>query len=143
MEFKKICSRCKIAKSPDKFSTDNSKKDGKNKYCRHCRSILYAGYRERNPDISKNASRRWRLNNPERNKARMEKWQDENQDHLKEYRKKYGKKNSARIAKRVTKWQKENPEKVEECRKIYYAKNRKEIIRKVRLWQKKQKMKCN
>lgn len=100
----KKCTKCCIEKELLEFNRSKLYSDGHRVECRECQKIRSSIYRKKNrekinesqrvqyqlnPQIQKERSLRWKINNPENyklsNSSRSKKWEEKN----KEYRKKY------------------------------------------------------
>lgn len=60
----KVCSKCKIDKILKDFHKQSRRKDGLHPWCKECISIVG----KLRQDIKNEQTRKWRLNNPEKNK---------------------------------------------------------------------------
>ena len=69
----KTCSKCKCQKDIELFNKNRTTPDGREHYCRPCRREAYAVWRAANKELAVEATRQWRLNNPQAAKesARM------------------------------------------------------------------------
>lgn len=104
----KICSKCKVELSVDKFGKDKSSKDGLVCYCRDCRIVIEKKYRTENADKKKETCKKYYENNKQKESAR---------------KKKYAKENPEILQKRKRKYTIENPDKIKETSKKYYEEN--------------------
>ena len=72
----KRCPKCGASKSPEEFSVDRSKRDGRCVHCKACQSArkkaLWADPAQR--AVMSAANRRWHAENPEKNTARTRQW---------------------------------------------------------------------
>lgn len=81
----KVCTRCKVDQPLSEFSPNKTGKYGKQSRCKACyREIRMESYRK-DPAKDQAMSRRWKLNNPERNSQIMREWRDANVEHRKAY----------------------------------------------------------
>lgn len=53
----KLCNKCGLSKSVERFSKDRRSRDGLQTYCKECRSVENRVYRDRNPDYFRNWQR--------------------------------------------------------------------------------------
>jgi hypothetical protein len=83
----KKCSKCKIEKSLDNFSSNKSNKDGKNNYCKSCDKVRVKRYQENNKSQTLLYLKDWRDNNPDYDKN----YTKNNYEKSRNYRKKYQK----------------------------------------------------
>lgn len=61
-----ICGLCKKIKNPDEFYSDRKKINGLTTYCKECIKEKSKGSYARNPERCKEAMKKWRKNNPEK-----------------------------------------------------------------------------
>ena len=107
----KICTTCKQEKELDNFYYH--KVHGYIASCREC---------------EKKKARFYRLNNPEKCKAKSKKWRDNNIS----YQQEYHKKNAKKICQRSKQWLKDNPEKAKQTYLKNYAKNKDQYLERSR-----------
>jgi hypothetical protein len=81
----KYCPRCKIEKSLDCFSPDNTRKDRKAGHCRSCNTKAKADWRLRNPEKNKQSSHNWYLENKEYSAAQRKRWRKDNPKRSRDY----------------------------------------------------------
>ncbi|MHA1210850.1 MAG: hypothetical protein ACTSSH_00165 [Candidatus Heimdallarchaeota archaeon] len=89
--------KCQMKKNEDEFTTDNHRKDRKNKYCKDCVRIINKEYRKKNLEFCLKQNRDYYWDHREEMMAKTEKWQKENAERLKLYRRNYYLENRERI----------------------------------------------
>jgi 5-methylcytosine-specific restriction endonuclease McrA len=62
----KTCKRCRLPKPCNAFGVERRAKDGRDCYCRRCRTELRAAARAAHPETLERARRRWLAEHPER-----------------------------------------------------------------------------
>ena len=70
----KICSKCKTEKSVTDFHTADSKRGSRRAECKLCWCQASKKWRLENPEKCSAASKKWRLKNPEKCSAANKKW---------------------------------------------------------------------
>jgi 5-methylcytosine-specific restriction endonuclease McrA len=65
----KRCSKCRETKTTDNFGFQKRRKDGRNPWCRACKSIDSAAWHAKNTDRVAEQKKIWRANNPDKVKA--------------------------------------------------------------------------
>lgn len=95
----KICAKCKEEKSAECFSVSKRSKDGLDRLCRTCTSIVNKASRTRNKEKIKVRNSIKYANNKEKIKAKSAKYYAENRDVALERRKEYRDKNKHKLAK--------------------------------------------
>jgi hypothetical protein len=135
----KICKKCNIIKTLDKFGNNKLEKDGKNRYCKLCELERSKQYRENNRQKINESAKKYRKNNPENYKKSIEKYLEKNpnmesKNRLKLYRQtpEFRKKENERVKDYYIK----NIEKERERRKLFYQKNKKKEREKNDNWRK-------
>lgn len=68
----KICSRCKVEKESCDFYSHPRTKDGLQSYCRDCKRIIDREYIARHREERKQATKRWRNDNPDKVEAQYQ-----------------------------------------------------------------------
>ena len=91
----KTCRRCNQGLTESKFGVNRATKDGLHKMCKECRNADEKRLRVLNPQVTRQANKRWRAQNPERTKFHRDKYFN---NHRSEY------------AARATAWLKAHPE---------------------------------
>jgi len=114
----KVCNKCKIKKSLDKFDKDNRSKNGIQSICKSCRKI-------------------YRLENKNKIKNEFENWKNKNNEHYKDYKKNYNLKYKNENKQWKKEWYEKNKEIIREKRKIKYQTNKEEINKKNKEWREK------
>jgi hypothetical protein len=61
----KICKKCGLTKPLELYGDNKTKIDGKSIYCKECERLRGIEYRKKNPEKSKESSKKWRDNNVE------------------------------------------------------------------------------
>ena len=100
----KICTKCKVAKSPDCFKRDRQQSSGLYPSCKECVTAYRKAYNERKklglPPIirvkqtkeeKKEYHRQWNIDNAERIKETKRKYRAENKDRINAYRREWSK----------------------------------------------------
>jgi len=104
----KKCSKCIIEKDLSEFNKSKLYFDGHRAECRECQKKNSKLYREKNkdkineklrtqyklnPEIQKNRSEKWKINNPDNyklsNYKRNKKWEEKNEEYRKKYKNEY------------------------------------------------------
>jgi 5-methylcytosine-specific restriction endonuclease McrA len=112
----KVCSKCKLAKSLDSFSTDKQKISGLRSNCRACDKARLdaSGYgktyyqNNRETRLAKEAQRR--AQNREQENKRSRKWKQENKERCRVVNAAWNRNNRERAHQNATAWRKANPE---------------------------------
>jgi hypothetical protein len=76
----KKCCTCKIEKPRSEFGPMARKKDGLRPNCKPCKAAESRLYRQRNPEKSKEATKRWAVNNRSRKLAYDRAWLEANKE---------------------------------------------------------------
>lgn len=114
--MEKICSRCKIKQSVDKFSRKKAAIDGKQAYCKSCSTIKRRERYRANPEIGRAEARKQYHKDPKKHIERNRRWREANWDKVLSNRKRYEIENKELIAERSRAWVEANPEKVSAAR---------------------------
>jgi len=85
---KKRCTVCGDIKSVDEFNEYKKHKDGLTSQCKKCLAKYAKKYRKNNPEKEKEATKKWRKNNSEYYKEWHKKWRKNNPEYYKELQKK-------------------------------------------------------
>jgi len=101
----KICSKCKEEKNFECFYKDKTRKDGFRSRCKKCCLIESYDYENRNPNVVKNKTLKYRLTNKDKVKLSNKKWREKNADYIKE---------------RIKIWKKNNKNHIKEYKKNKY-----------------------
>ena len=80
----KICSKCKEEKIVSSFYKDKRVKDRFRSKCKKCCLIDSYDYENRNPNVVKNKTLKYRKNNQDKIKLTNKKWREKNSDYIKE-----------------------------------------------------------
>ena len=95
----KVCSKCNKEKQPTEFNNRSDSKDGKDIYCRICKSEMTKQWKTKNPDklreCHKKSDKNWYQNNKQHKLETNAKWKENNTDHVKEWFKNYKKEREA------------------------------------------------
>lgn len=83
----KKCSKCKISKDLNNFSSNRSNKDGKSNYCKMCDKIRVNQYQVLNKDKTLEYLKKWRKENPDYDKN----YTKDNYEKSRKYRTQYQK----------------------------------------------------
>ena len=112
--MEKKCSTCKEMKDGQEFGKRKTNPDGLRTQCKLCESI---------------AAKKWRKNNPEKEKARKAKYRNNPANHAKEleYKKKYREEHKEEIKERARKHYLENQESNKEKARLYREANSEKI----------------
>ena len=142
----RICTKCDIEKSLDKYSKSKKNKLGLRAQCKECDR----NYRLDNSKSIKDYQKKYSLENRENSIKYLKNYRVENRKYLKE-KAKYNRIRDVDIIKlRSKKYYKENKKKLLEKSKKYYKENKKEIVEKGRIYRKEKrnndplfKLECN
>lgn len=104
----KICTKCKIEKSKNKFSKKSKSKDGLSYWCRECSSL---------------EKKVWDENNKEQKRYRSKIWNDNNVERVKDNKRNYKENNKEKIKNDNKTWQQVNPNKIHTNNKKYRINN--------------------
>jgi len=117
----KTCTSCGVEKIITDFGKRNDTQDGRRSQCKSCRSVVNREW-QKSPKAKDYASQ-WVKNNPDRVKAKSDKYWKNNPDKLKAKRARYEAKWRKRYPEKANakslKWRKENPNKVKEIAKKF------------------------
>lgn len=91
----KKCSGCKLVKLKTEFADSKGTLDGKRAYCIPCKALESRRYREKNYEKSREATRNWAKNNPEKRLERQRRYQAQLENRV-----------SASISSRIYTWMK-------------------------------------
>ena len=105
----KVCSICNVSKSIDSFSVVKKGKPERRATCKKCKNKSSMLWREKNRGKSREASKNWRINNPEKYKANYRK--QNKTERQKESVKTWIKNNHEKHLNNQYAWRKRNPEK--------------------------------
>lgn len=117
--MEKQCTKCSENKLLTDFGNDKSKKDGKNVYCRSCKSIMDKEFRNKNLESKREKDREYARNNSEANRLRAKTWYYNNQDKARARNKQYFKENYNKIKETQAKWDIQNSDKIKEYMRNY------------------------
>lgn len=106
----KTCYNCRVEKPYSDFHKDSSRKDGCQRACKPCISILSAKRHAQNADKRKVQWAAWSAENKDKIKAKDEKYRLENKDRVTAYRKEYYAANKESILAVGAKYRADNPE---------------------------------
>ena len=112
--MEKKCTKCGEVKALDLFSNRKTGKDGKNSQCKECAKEATREWRLENPEKAREATRKWYLKNVEKERERFREWRLENPEKVREATRKWRLENPEKARERFRKWRLENPEKVRE-----------------------------
>ena len=105
----KTCSKCEVEQDLGQFSPNKATRDKLCSQCKSCRREAQRVYRANNAEAQRQATRRWRAENPDLCKELAKK----------QYEKDKEKRNAA-----SRKWREENPEKAKASSKSWVERNR-------------------
>lgn len=115
----KRCSKCGETKLIDNFGFQKRRKDGRNPWCRACKSI---------------AGKEYEARYKERRETQRKNWLDANRDKHNAYHREYSKKNRERVHAAWKKWRDKNPEKVLQWARDDYWRNREARLASAKAW---------
>ncbi len=119
----KRCVKCETDKPIEQFNNISRSIDGKDGYCKDCRSIMNKDYRDNNGDILKIKASEFRSKNAELIRARSKKYKEENPETVKLANKASWIKNRHKYRDTIKQYRDTN--KVElQAKKLAYRKNR-------------------
>lgn len=104
----KICTRCNIEKSVEKFSSNKRLKSGLASRCKECHSEMY---------------REWRIKNAEYKSVKKREWYLQNREHALQYAKDYVEENKDQVSIKNKRWYENNREYILNKAKEYYKNN--------------------
>lgn len=84
----KICSKCGIEKPVNEFYKDRRSKDGLRSHCKECHNLSSRKWRSENPEKQRERCRKWQADNPERNREHSRKWAADNREKRNAYQRK-------------------------------------------------------
>lgn len=138
----KVCTKCGLELDINKFGKLKSSKDGLSYRCKCCNREDGDKYRKENGEKEKERlqkyyienknkvderNKKYNLNNSEKVKERQKKYTEKNVELIKEYRKKYKKENNEKIIESSKRYYIGNKEQINEVHKIYKSNNKEEI----------------
>ena len=83
--MEKMCTKCKIEKELTEFKRHKETKDGLDSWCRACYAAAQRKWRKENPEKERAGVEKWRKENPEKVRAAREKYREENRKINREY----------------------------------------------------------
>ena len=115
----KTCTGCRetFPATLEYFNKAKKGKFGMYARCKTCRSEQSRKWRKENPEKDRERKRKWRKENPEKAKEQSRKWKKENPEKDRAHKRKWRKENLEKDRGQKRKWKKENPEKVKEHHK--------------------------
>lgn len=108
----KICTKCGVEKSADEFYREPTLKSGLHSHCKEC---------------SRNKSKNYRINNPERVRTTQQKWYEDNSDKVKAYSRQYYDKNAEKARAYSRQWRLDNSARHKENLASWRAENKDRI----------------
>lgn len=93
----KYCAKCGETKDKSEFSKQPNRADGLRAYCRPCKAKESREYRERNPEASLEATRRWARVNKERKAETNKLWVSNNRDWVNKRAKRWADRNKKKL----------------------------------------------
>lgn len=121
----KVCSKCGEGKSPEEFSRDKRKKDGRRPDCKACASAHY----QANKDKITERQRAYYQANKEKHRRLTKAWREANPDKAKEISRAYYEANKERINKRTGAYAKVNRDRKNELARNWNRANPDKIRR--------------
>lgn len=94
----KKCSKCDVIRDRSEFYNYIDSSDGLHSQCKKCMSSYDKKWRENNPEKDRQRNKNWRDNNPDREKEHTRKWRSKNINKVRELAKKnYHKNKQVRV----------------------------------------------
>jgi hypothetical protein len=129
MKKTKVCSKCKIKKSIEEFSSDSSRKDGHCYLCKKCQQIQHKIVYEKNKQKFSLRGKEFYKKNKKKIKLKQKIYRQNNKEKEKRRHKKYQKNNKEKLKKYQRDWFKKNKKKKLLQSKKYYRHNKKKILK--------------
>jgi hypothetical protein len=125
MPTEKKCSKCgiKFPATFEFFTRDKHKRDGLTTSCKACRKEASRKYREENPDKIRESFHKYYAENAEWMRERILIYRTENPEKVRESSRRYYEENRESELERTRKYKAENPEKIKEYNHNYRAEN--------------------
>lgn len=110
----KTCPKCsnQYPLTPEFWHKNKSTKDGYQGYCKECSKEAYRASREKNIEMYRERSLRWRQNNPEKAKEKRKRWYLNNKEKARDSTKRWIERNPERNRSAQRAWQQSNRGKV-------------------------------
>lgn len=124
----KICNKCKRELPKSCFYKNKRNKDGLASQCKRCICEYQKKYREENIERIKERVQKHYYENKEKILEYQKKYSEENKQKISETKQEYYKKNKEKILAKSKKWSVDNKERKLKTKNEYYQKNRKRII---------------
>lgn len=105
----KRCSKCRETKPIDSFGFQKIRKDGRNPWCRACKSV---------------AGKEFEVRYKDRREVQRKAWVGANRDKYNAYQRDYSKNNRAKVHAAWKRWREKNPDKVRQWSLADYSRNR-------------------
>jgi hypothetical protein len=135
----KICKKCQIQKTLDKYGDNKNNKDKKSIYCKDCEKLRAKEYRDKHRDRVNESSKNWRKNNPEKYQETIQKYLEKNPNMSSAERNKIYRQNEnfrKKINLKRREYYRNNIDKERDKQKKYYHLNREVLRRKSDEWKK-------
>jgi len=119
------CTKCGEEKpeTAEYFHRDKSCRGGLHTICKECRNKAGRRWRAENPEKERERSRRWRAENPEKAREHFRRWRAENPEKDRERSRRWKAENREKAREAVRRWQAENREKAREAVRRMRAEN--------------------
>lgn len=108
----KLCKRCNTVKPVDGFTTSKKSSDGCQCYCKKCYAERLQERRNANPELMREADRKWKQNNKEKTAAYKKRYREQNQEKVKLQRKLAYEKNKEKELAKGREYKEKNKEKL-------------------------------
>jgi hypothetical protein len=131
----KICPKCEVEKPVIEFSKCKSRKDGLCYMCKICNSTYHRSRYKDDPSAANTNSKRWRKNNPKRNRDIIKAWRKANPDKVRESKKQTYSKNIDNYRIYEENYRRTNRDKINAANKEWRKNHREKAIASSRAWQ--------
>ena len=115
----RVCTRCGEEKpeTTEYFSRHKRCRGGLNAMCKSCTKEKSRRWHAENPEKARGAVRRWKAENPEKQREISRRWRAENPERSRESERRWKAENPEKQRESERRWKAENPEKVMEAKK--------------------------
>ncbi len=121
----RVCTKCGEEKpeTAEYFYRAKTYRGGLNTMCKVCWIKYARKWRAENPEKQRESVRRWQAKNPEKNMEAARRWRAENPEKEMERKRRWKAENPEKQRESVRRWYAENPEKAREAEKRWRAEN--------------------
>lgn len=108
--FTKVCTACRVEKSIDAFSPDNTRKDGYRSQCKECTAKRIAEWRKKHPDLVKSRNKATRKKYHAERIQRDREYYHKNIEERRRRAREYYWRKRDQVRKNQSEWARQNPE---------------------------------